>query len=385
MATSLQLARAMRGWIALRVLLVVCGVLLVACGASPSRTGDAATTDDLAMARGPGAHAPGPQVPNQGGPILQHPNVFTIAWHDDTDMGGRLEAFTRDYLASDAFVQSMAEYGVSEATSAGLIVLDDDAPATIDSGTLPALADTIAAAHPATDALYAFVIPTSTQLLQPGTSETVCDTGGDGYHEETPSGFAFAVAIDCTHEFDARTFTLSHELVEASTDPHPDTAPAYVTYHPPAELADLCLVPTHLPPGDGGTSYQVTRVYSNAVAQAGNADPCRPAPDGVAYFGAAVDPDTVPLTLDAQGNGETDFALDLFSFGDQPTVQWGILAVPGFTFTPHHGVGAPGDVVSIHVTAVGAVRQIYDTPFEASAGPDDNGNMTYWYGSLALK
>ena len=95
-----------------------------------------------------------------------------------------------------------------------------------------------------------------------------------------------------------RTIAVSHELLEAATDPFPDSDPAYNgedaadavwTLATGGEIADLCqfdldpysTLPT-LPTLPGSTSF-VQRSWSNQAA-AGGTNPCVPAPPGVPYF-----------------------------------------------------------------------------------------------------
>ena len=374
----------------MRLLLVL--FLIAGCGDEEAlvedlgRAVDLAASDDLSIARPPTAHAMGPIVASKGGPILAHPDVWTIAWQDDVAHASAFERFTGAMLGSSYWTNSVGEYGIGAGTSNGLIVLPTNAPATLDSGTLPDLVDSLAATH-ATGAstIYSFVIPAATTLEEPAGGGPVCQYG-DGYHEETPNGHVLAVTFDCGGGFDGGTWTLSHELVEAATDPYPVTKPAYTSDHPPGELADLCAYPTDvtLDTGADGAaiSYHVTRTYSNQAAADGTTDPCKPAP-ATPYFGVAADPDHLTIAIDGNGDGDGTLTLDAFAFGSVGPITWKILADPGLRFTPAGGTNKAGDVVTVQVHAHGATSGYYDAMFGvvATAGSAQG----EWQGSVTFE
>jgi hypothetical protein len=180
-----------------------------------------------------------------------------------------------------------------------------------------------------------------------GAVESSCQNFG-GYHDAlTLDGahgnqqVAYAVLPACGNDWgetgvDATTAAESHELVEAVTDPHPDTLPAYVSvdhhhvywesFYGGGELGDMC---TPLP-GVFTTfpdlPYAVQRTWSNASAMAGH-DPCVPPLAGSVYFNAAPElTDEVIATVYGQQYGTEGvkipvgatrtIALDLFSDAD---------------------------------------------------------------------
>ena len=131
---------------------------------------------------------------------------------------------------------------------------------------------------------------------------------------------------------------ISHELIEASTDPHPATAPGWAgvddedliwDFAPGGEVGDMCeYVAAAFQPLIG--SYFVQRTWSNASAAAGH-DPCVPVL-AQPYVTAA--PHVGDVMLDYPGgsartrgvqisNGSSaTVELDLFS--DAPTDDWTI-------------------------------------------------------------
>ena len=105
---------------------------------------------------------------------------------------------------------------------------------------------------------------------------------------------------------DVLTLALSHELVEAVTDPFVNSNPAYTGIDPDhilwaiaisgAEVADLCEneQPVSLVPADIG--YPVQRIWSNVGAKAGTG-PCVPVPPGEIFFQAVAElSDHAPYT-----------------------------------------------------------------------------------------
>ena len=113
------------------------------------------------------------------------------------------------------------------------------------------------------------------------------------------------------------TSTASHEITEASTDPHPDFAPAYVIIdsHSPwtslgGENADLCETV-------GGTTeagWALTRAWSNANAKKGE-QPCVPVPEGpIPFFDAGITKERVKVK---PGESVT-VNIECYSFGPLP-------------------------------------------------------------------
>ena len=165
------------------------------------------------------------------------------------------------------------------------------------SGTNPAWG----AADPST--IYLFVLPTGT--IEQDT-EGACCTDYDGYHYQMDVGTGANVvtvpyALSCAcHNFDGpsvtdlqeRTVDMSHELVEAATDPFPDSNPAYTqeddadivwTFVTDGELADMCEFNDDANVVPPGSTYMVQRSWSN-VAAARFDNPCVPVVNSTPYF-----------------------------------------------------------------------------------------------------
>ena len=175
--------------------------------------------------------------------------------------------------------------------------------------------------------------------------------------------------------FDALTAGLSHELVEASTDPLGDfPAWSYVdTDHmvwnlmPLGELGDMCAYEPQSFQRLVG-AYMVQRPWSNASALAGH-DPCVPVL-GTPYFNSApVLTDTV--TLDYYGQEVPTYGIqiplnqsktiDVQLFSDAPTTDWTVQAVDSsygtmgpqeLQFTWDKQSGNNGDTLHLTITRV---------------------------------
>jgi hypothetical protein len=249
-----------------------------------------------------------PQVVNVGGPVLKAPKVLPILYSTDP-AGSDVLAFLQELTTTDYWSQTTSEYGVGPLTVLPAITLATPPPAMITDAMLETmLADNTSGDAPAWGAadpstIYLFVLPPGSIQKD---AEGACCTNYDGYHYEADVGTGAAkvtvpYALSCACSgFDGpkvtdvqeRTVDMSHELVEAATDPFPDTDPAYTqediadivwTLVTDGEVADLCEFNDDanvIPPG--GT-YMVQRTWSNAAA-ARFQNPCVPVMTTTPYF-----------------------------------------------------------------------------------------------------
>jgi hypothetical protein len=249
-----------------------------------------------------------PQVINVGGPVLTAPKVLPIVYAADP-AGSDVLTFLQELATTDYWNQTTSEYGVGPLTVLPAITLTTTPPATISDAMLESmLTDNTSGSAPAWGAadpstIYLFVMP-------PGSieqdSEGACCTNYDGYHYEADVGtgatqVAVPYALSCAcsgfdgpqvTDLQERTVDMSHELVEAATDPFPDSDPAYTqedvadivwTLVTDGEVADMCefnddanVIPT-------GATYMVQRTWSNAAA-ARFENPCVPVVTTTPYF-----------------------------------------------------------------------------------------------------
>ena len=222
-----------------------------------------------------------------------------------SNSGTGLFTFAGKYNNKSAFGPSF----LGAATGVAPIVVTTAAPTTTTDAQIQTwLAGQLDGTHaefgtPDPNAIYTIFYPQSTTISD-GQAGTSCQDYG-GYHSETKIGstiVAYAVLPRCPGGFngsmlDSLTTATSHEWIEAATDPHPRTRPAY-TYpdddhiawllFPMSEVGDMCTY-------TGGNTQlldigglQVQRSWSNASAKAYH-DPCVPKAVAEPYFNATPD------------------------------------------------------------------------------------------------
>jgi hypothetical protein len=291
-------------------------------GGVPAPDGDASSRNDSdggvatdasdAVTSGSGgdaaAHPRLPQISNQGGPVLDHPRVQPIYYATDSDAPD-IESFLQEMTKTTAWHDLTSEYGVGPLSVAAPIMIPGGAPLTMTDEVLGAsVASNVAsgsspwgAADPST--IYMIVLPQGSTVTFSNGGTCCSDFGG--YHNETTnmSGITVPYAVICTcpaafglnlSPLDARTTTVSHELVEAATDPFPNTNPAYqgadranVVWDAVTggELADMCALYPDANVVPAGGTYMIQRSWSNAAAAASR-NPCVPRAQTTPAFGS---------------------------------------------------------------------------------------------------
>lgn len=288
----------MKSVVALALFVVGCGDNLHPQEAPP----DAPLPDAYAEA----PHAAPPQVIPSGGAVMAAAKVIPVFFANDPAQA-TLEQFLAALAPSSYWTTVVGEYGVGPLTIAPSIVSTDTPPTTdTDLETwLEAQTDGTHPGWPTPDltTLYTIFLPPGAVLTEGGAAS--CQAFG-GYHSETMNGTIYALIPRCDSTgFDLTTGATSHELVEATTDPHPFTAPAYerldpnyyvMNRTPGGELGDMCeYVDTAFAKLLG--DFVVQRTWSNASAAAGH-DPCVPA--ATPYLAAApAMPEMLTLTTRA--------------------------------------------------------------------------------------
>ena len=245
-----------------------------------------------------------PQVVNVGGPVLSAPKILPILYSSDPN-GSDVLAFLQELSTTDYWNQTTSEYGVGALTVLPAITLTTPPPAKITDAMLESmLADNTSGSAPAWGAadastIYLFVLPPG--AIQ-SDAEGACCTNYDGYHYEaqvetgtgtgaTQVTVPYALSCACSGfdgpgvtDLQERTVDMSHELVEAATDPFPDSNPAYTqedvadivwTLVTDGEVADMCEFNDDANVVPPGSTYMVQRTWSNAAA-ARFQNPCVP-------------------------------------------------------------------------------------------------------------
>ncbi|HEX7664200.1 MAG TPA: hypothetical protein VF407_06815, partial [Polyangiaceae bacterium] len=250
-----------------------------------------------------------PQGVSYGGPILANPRVVPITYSGDY-YADQIEDFVGSIGCTDYWRQVVSEYGVGQLETLTPVRLTDEAPAAINDSQIGAyIKNQIKAGAPGfvnypKDVIFAFYFPTTTTISLFG--EESCQSF-DGYHSSVrlPDGtyVAYAVMARCSDTIDELTGTSTHEFVEASTDPNPDTNAAYLmpdddhiafSFSAGGELGDLCTFYSDADYIPDDYFFTVQRTWSNKSIAAGH-NPCVPAVPG-GYVAAIPDqPDTIGI------------------------------------------------------------------------------------------
>jgi hypothetical protein len=197
------------------------------------------------------------------------------------------------------------EYGVTGGVHLKKVRLTTAAPTTITDTAIVALLKQLASAGtiPAPSAqnaqlIYLVYFPSTTKI-DDGTGAILCGPDGYlGYHYadslKGAGAFTYAVLPDCTGKLDDLTSTVSHEIIEAATDPEDgwflDVAGTdHWSGENGQEVADLCQDDANVQ--EGGWALQ--RSWSNQAAMAGGC-PCVPIPSGEVFNDVSVAPAAVP-------------------------------------------------------------------------------------------
>jgi hypothetical protein len=255
----------------------------------------------------PGFSIPRPQVEDLGGPHMPSVHVVPIFYADDTAAATHSDFLTK-FAASPYWTQMVGEYGVGALSIETPVVLATNAPATLaDTDLQTLLTGALDGTHPeygAVDSatlastIYLFHTPATTRATGPGGAFTSC-VHVLGYHSHfalpSTDQAMYAIVYDCAPQsflsttLQQTTAAISHELVEAATDPQnpgklawagivPVTTP-WSTAGNGSELGDMCqdLASSWYAPADLG--YMIQRSWSNAAMLAFH-DPCVPHPPG---------------------------------------------------------------------------------------------------------
>lgn len=350
-------------------------------GTPDAGTPDIGTPDGGLPWRGPypAPHPAYPQVLNSGGPVLATPRAQVISFAEvPADFRQAAETCTEKLGALPYWSDIGKEYGVGPLSAAAPVHLQEQAPSSVDDdavrlwlatkldGGVPGFE------RPETRTIFTIVYP----------KHTVVGAGCDfvlGYHDSFPLGgldVPYLVLPDCPYpgvtDLQAFTGTLSHELIEAATDPFPLVHPAYLDVDEAhvawslaiyGEVSDLCAQEPDWMVIPNGFPYGLQRSWSNAAARAGK-NPCVPAPAGEVYFAAVPElNDDVPYT-NWQKSGTTKGVriprgqtrtVRVHLFSEAPAEDWDLSAdafvFQAFTFSFDRSRGNNGDVVTLSITA----------------------------------
>jgi hypothetical protein len=339
-----------------------------------------AAADDAGDVTYPAPHPAYARVASLGGSTLHNPTVRAVYFAHDP-FASQLDALIGGLGLSKYWGTTTSEYSVGPLSAGPSITRTDAPPASTTQTDVEAwLAAQLDGTHagwgtadPST--VYLLYYPSSSKMLV-GTRHSCTDLGG--YHEQIAVGgiaIPYAVVFECADLAFATQLT-THEIIEAVTDPFPDTAPAWTSLdkdHMPwmliggSEVGDMCESASGLPLVG---QYSVVTTWSNASLVSGGA-PCVPDDGPEPYFNSApVLTDTCFPMIDQTfvkspcmrvpvGQSKT-IDVDLFSMG--PTsARWSVraqalpqnsgTAAPNLGFTWDQAKGQNGDVLHLTVTA----------------------------------
>ena len=364
---------------------------------------DAPTSFDAPVTNTPQTQ---PIVTNAGGTVLAAPHIVPVFFANDATAQAQIETFLTQLAASTYWTAISSEYGVGALTIAPS-VLATEAPPTTDTALR-----TLVTAHaggtggwPANtqNTIYAVFLPDGVTLTSQG--GTSC-TAFDGYHDETNAGVIYALMPRCTSATfttdQITTIATSHELIEAATDPHPRSAPAFATTDdehaiwqlaPGLELGDMCEY-NHAAYQPLVGTFTVQRTWSNASAAAGH-DPCVPVL-ATPYVQATTNlPD---ITINAGGGtlvtrglqlavGESKVVeVDLYS--DGAAADWTVAAYDvaskyqmqpvELTFAFDRMTGHDGDKLQLTITRVKAASQFGISELALQSSVNGVSTSTWW-------
>jgi hypothetical protein len=304
-----------------------------------------------------------PQVVDGNGPVLTAPVFVPVFFsNDDASQVAQITAFDKGVGATDYWKGATMEYGVGPGTATDAVTLPEAPTGTIGDSDIQTLLGAklnandplFANAKPTANTVYVMHYPanvTITLQSQGGSSSSCVQGGFGGYHSNFAltggKQVAYAVIPRCSSwmglsVMDTDTASESHELVEASTDPYPQSNAAYGQVDDAhlywmfslggGETGDMCAQDRSSFTKFPGFNYEVQRSWSNAAALAGH-DPCQPALAGEVYFNSAPelnDMITVGGQLTMQGvhipvGTSGTIPIDLFSEADTGGA-WNVVA-----------------------------------------------------------
>jgi hypothetical protein len=430
----------------MRSLLVL---LLLSAGCSESSTENDASVDLSGLTDGgadanngapstnyPAPHPPLPQLINRtGGPVLTAPKVYLV-FYANNSLESQLQTFAQKLAASSYWATTTSEYGVGALTIGGTIDLTEAPPTTISSDDLQTWVKNALESGklgtPDPEGIYTIFFPKSTTITQPNPVSNLLPAAQscqafDGYHDDTTvpgdggpgTVYAYAVIPTCGG-IDSITATVSHEWVEASTDPRVTSAgPFTLTGGPEAafylpdqdhlvwallgggEAGDLCEpegAGAFIAPSDIG--HQVQRTWSNTAAAASH-DPCVPEITGAFFDAAPVLNETVSFNSTITGmvtskgvtipvGSSKTIDVDLFSDGDTGgpftvraddllSTTYGSYGLqPSMTFAWDRTQGVNGEI--LHLTITVTQQSAFGGAHAFMITATQNGRKSVWPG-----
>jgi hypothetical protein len=300
----------------------------------------------------PAPHPEMPQVVNSAkGPVLTNPKIALVYFPCEGDAGAAtcdsdasestLETYAQKFVSSTYWSTTTSEYGVGAVTYAGAIPLTGEvAQTSIDNVAMQTYVASLLTSGklgvPDPQTIYTFVYPTGSTISETNPLSVLLGgfnscTQFAGYHDSVSvaigdagaQNFAFAIIPTCSSSITTVTDPMSHEWVEAATDPDPNAMSngVFVASGGPnsaffgvdgdhlvwtlpggGEVGDLCEnggPSIDIQPADIG--FTVQRTWSNLSAK-GSHDPCVPVVSGAFAAAGPVLTDDVSFSTSFTGS-----------------------------------------------------------------------------------
>lgn len=335
-------------------------------GAAPAAEATS-VVEDVPAAEAPASFTTGATCPyffvNHGGRVIAHPRIHRVFWGSAWSQWPRyFESISYNATWSNlantaAFYNRVAEYGIGQGSSGNRFDISTGATGAVAETTFQdGLVSALAAASytPTDDDIFVIFLPPGT------TSQYDTDNNGAGHHYSFYGlvNYAFHDIVYAVLEYQTSSDTLnmnvSHEIMEAATDP--DIYSYFDTVTNPAqEVGDVCW---HQSAKIAG--YTVEKVWSQAVCRCvGERDLSGYDPDGDGKVAPAVyrpgnpgvwfasgaptawaygQTGDVPVPGDFTGDGRTEMNLYRPSTG-----QW-LIANAATGVYEVRTLGQPGDI-----------------------------------------
>lgn len=319
-----------RNWLSLVALAV-----LVACG---GKLDDASSSVDPATPTVPTPVAGSRSLPNvrsAGGQTISSPHVVPVFFGTGDTREAELTTFLGALPGSEYWKSTTSEYGVGDVGLAATIHATGELPPTMTNLDLRDWFITRFSGSfvefPPVDtagAIYVLFLQPHTIVNAPWGKSCVDYRAYHGEAVVQGKRAVFAVIPRCAEskesEIDALTRSITHELVEAATDPFVDSHPAYGlpddrglgwVLGAGSEVTDMCAFEPSAYGELGG--HSAARSWSNLAASAGH-DPCVPAVPGPYYNAEPIFPQTMTFKL---GAGKTRAQSIKVAVGDSQTID----------------------------------------------------------------
>ena len=397
----------------------IVAVSLAACSAhqnSGSGPDAAATPDADTGFTGEAPHGTAPQLVKMTGNVLTAPKVVPIFFQNDQTMQSTIEQFLHQLAGSSYWTAAAHEYGVGD-LAVGATIVTSDTPPTTDTALTSWLQGHFNGQNgwpssPDPQTIYSVFLPAGVVLQGQGGNS--CEAYY-AYHDElaltgTKKPIIYALMPRCMDmhmtPVDIQTTSLSHELLEAATDPLVETGGAFGNmdndhmiwaYTPGAEVGDLCEYVDAAYQKLVG-NFLVQRSWSNAAAMAGH-DPCVPALPGAFEGAAPMLTETMPIdgpggqvmTKGVQVGIGASKTIDVQFYSDAESGTFTITAddaagffggTPELQLTLDKTIGKNGDVAHLTIKRL-ATGQSPGSEFVISVKAADNSVVSQWWGFAA--